>query len=897
MKSKAHNKLKDEKGQVSIFLSITMIIVFTLIAFVTNVGLFVKAKINLQNAVDSAAWSGAAVQARQLSNIGYVNWEMRNTFKEWMFKYYVMGQMSNTKTHPGSLTGDRVDFRLKRFDSAGTSFGDRYNLPSICIHFGSSHNICDVYQVPGLPRFKVAGLPNVSEQFESAVNAFVAQKAKNCSDRTAYNFAAAMNYAFSTKRQSLTDVPIVAAYRAGAWMQSMELALRMRNLEMILNRPPISDGICINGCTENETTLNQGNSSYGYAINERPYKAFKAAIRTLGGGTKKSLPEDGYVGSFKLYELPPKPYQGAPTALSNFLIPQGATFENVGGTPVIQKHYGDLVPMIFNYATFFSTFAANSGSSDEINVAAGTPMEAACASSKTALPVPGYILGFYKNPQVLTYYAVKGEANFMGLMNPFGNAINLKAYAAAKPFGGRVGPILVKVNQPTDFKGATLNFPRTAGGQPGRTSSYVFGFNTGADPRATPTGDKAGLPIPSSPGFYIQNESDPIGGVPTAISSNMRFSIPNMIYTFPSGGSALTNDIIPQTTFYTSPNVSTDETAGLYNMEQYQALRKALPPGVETQATMDQEQIEKAIENARAPTRYDALNYMIPTVKIPEMGEDTEGYETLKPLAGQTNPLTGSDLYAYFAPLFGNGTLYKNDATIIDVLSDYIGSLSNSVTAYNEALKDYADQMRAQPTTDPTAYQAAADGIHKDLPAPENAPFPDCNNLSIAAKFNHFFTSEDLVANADNCDILPLKASVKDYIVGVAGDTTQAMFYVTTFAKPDAQNNEALTNDVLSTAFLPGPQQGADPEGVVSNPLNPGGAGTSARRNYYSTKFVAVEALRDSSSGYMGQFQYVETDGTSNPATNPRNPTDFNGSQIVNFLDVSDLSEFGDLNF
>ena len=877
--------ISDEKGQVSIFLSITLIVVFTLVAFVTNVGLFVKAKINLQNAVDSAAWSGAAVQARQLSNIGYVNWEMRNTYKEWMFKYYVMGQMSNTKTHTPSLTGDRVDFRLKRFDAAGSSIGDRYNLPSVCIHFGSSHNICNVYQVPGLPRFQVAGLPNVSEQFESAVNAFVAQKAKNCSDRTAYNFAAAMNYAFSTKKQSLTDVPIVAAYRPGAWMQAMELSLRMRNLEMILNRPPITDGICINGCGDTESSLTSTNNNYGYSINERPYKAYKAALRTLGGGTQKE--NDGFAGSFKLTELPPRPYQASPTALSNFLIPQSATFQNLGGSPVTQKHYVDLVPMIFNYATFFTTFATKSGLSDEINVAAGTPMEAACASSKTALPVPGYIVGFYKNPQVLTYYAVKGEANYVGLLNPFRNAsINLKAYAAAKPFGGRIGPILVKPNQATDMKSSTTNTARTAGGQPGRTSSYVFGFNTAGDPRAVPTGDKAGLPIPSDSSFYIQSESDPIGGTPTAIGTSMRFAIPNMIYSFPSGGGSLTSDIIPSTSFYNSPTASTNETAGLYDMEQYRSLRAALPAGVDTQATMTQDEIEQSIERARAPTTYDALNYLIPTVK--GFPGDIEGKETLKPLA-QTSP-SGAPLYSYFAPLFGQGTLYLNDSTVVEVLGDYIGSLSTSVSAYNLALKDYADQMRNQTSTDPTAYEAAANGIHKDQATPEVATFNDCNDLSIAAKFNHFFTSEDLIANTDNCDILPLKASIKDYIVKLGADNTQAKFYITTFG------DSALKNDAVSTAYLPGVSQGATADGLVSNPLVLTGTPTSARRNYYSTKFVSVESVKDSTSGYMGQFTYVESDGTSSK-DNPRNPTDFNGSQITNFLNVSDLSEFGDLNF
>ena len=37
-------------------------------AFVINVGLFVKAKINLQNATDASAFEGAAVQARQMTD-------------------------------------------------------------------------------------------------------------------------------------------------------------------------------------------------------------------------------------------------------------------------------------------------------------------------------------------------------------------------------------------------------------------------------------------------------------------------------------------------------------------------------------------------------------------------------------------------------------------------------------------------------------------------------------------------------------------------------------------------------------------------------------------------------------------------------------------------------------
>ena len=104
-----------QAGQLSMFLGVTLIIIICLLAFIINVGLFVRAKINLQNAVDAAAYSGAATQARLLTQIAYVNWEMRNNLKEWMFKYYVLGQLGNqVLLDQGAGNGDTgvTHFRL-----------------------------------------------------------------------------------------------------------------------------------------------------------------------------------------------------------------------------------------------------------------------------------------------------------------------------------------------------------------------------------------------------------------------------------------------------------------------------------------------------------------------------------------------------------------------------------------------------------------------------------------------------------------------------------------------------------------------------------------------------------------------------------------------------------------
>lgn len=888
MNRQKHNKhtplVRNQKGQVSIFLALLLIIIFSLVAFVTNVGLFVKAKINLQNAVDSAAWSGAAVQARQLSNIAYLNWEMRNTFKEWMFKYYVMGTISNERTHTANVDsygGDAVDWRLKRFDpTSSTDQGDRYNFPTTCIHFGSSNNICNVYQIPGLPRFKVAGLPNVSEQFEAAVNSFVEQKAKNCSDRTSYNFAAAMNYAYSTRKQSLTDVPIVAAYRTGAWMEATELALRMRNLEMIVNRPP-TGSICAQGCETSATELNSVNGSYGYAINERPLKAFIAAQKSLGGGIYKTLstPQeyDLLAPAFKLTELSPKAYEAETGSLSNFLIPTDAVFSNLGQEiAVTKKHYVDLVPMIFNYVTFFTTFGPRTGDSGEIlDEISGTAMEAACASTKTALPVPGYIMGFYKNPDVLTYYAVKGETKYMGLLNPFDtDGITLSAYAAAKPYGGRIGPALVMNHNKDDSANAKGNQARNSdGGQVGRTADFVIGFQSELDPRPVSAG---GLPIPIDSNFYLRDETQIIGGTAAAVGSgDVKYAIPNMIYTYPSSASSLNSERIPKTKYRDTTTLASDMVkAGLFNKEQFKALRANLPSAAMTSATLDQASIEEAIANARGPTLYDAFNYLIPTVDGGSTDLDT--MPIYKPLpSGGPQPM-----YGLFAPLYGAGTLYQNDTTLSSAINEYIDLLQPSVARYIDALGDYATELRNADSK----YETAANLI-SESPV-QVPPFADCTSVSVAAKFDFFFKS-DTLGSPDNCDITPLKTAFKEYVVGIASAGGRDKFHITTYMQSaDASRPNAVDNKQISTGYAPGVSQGADANGSVS--------GLSARRNFYSTKFIGMDTIMSNNGGYEGKWFYVENlSGTS-----PSNPTDFNDAQFKNFLNNGQLNEFGsDLEF
>ena len=141
-------------------------------------------------------------------------------------------------------------------------------------------------------------------------------------------------------------------------------------------------------------------------------------------------------------EVAPKPFLADPKSLSGFLIPGGVS--TTAGNP-LQKHYLDLLAYPLNLASFFVNFSPSSSTYQSQAHGAGFVSGSDCSAIRMALPVPGFIFGFSKNPVVPTYYAVKGEANFVGLLYPFSdrNGVKLNAYAAAKPFGGRIGPKLL----------------------------------------------------------------------------------------------------------------------------------------------------------------------------------------------------------------------------------------------------------------------------------------------------------------------------------------------------------------------------------------------------------------------------------------------------------------------
>ncbi len=874
-KDTTHNPiLPNEKGQMTIFLAICIVIITALLAFIVNIGMMVKAKINFQNALDSAAQAGASVQARYMTNIAYMNWHMRNIYKEWMYKYYVIGHLgltSTTEENPNNV----IDFRIPPVSdnisaptggpNSGTGYSSRdpYNIPSVCINFRNSFNICSSFTLPGLPRYESLGLPGVDETHNTFLENLVAQKAEDCSERGKVNYAVLRQWIYGLNNGAIDvpDAPRIALNRDGAYPAALEAAIRIRNLERIVNEPPKASvsantgnllcqdlGSCV-GINE----LAQASSSAGAPIHERTAKAFWSAYRNLS----KSPDSDPYnmKDTFVLTELSPTPKVSGSDLdknLSFYLIsPNGGA----PGYDPTQKHYLDLQLNLVNYAAFYTLFAA-----DNTQTSLGGPdavLDAgSCTTTKVAIPVPGYPLGFTKNPNILTYYAIKGEAYFTGLFSPFQDPVKFTGYAAAKPYGGRIGPRLFTISQDQQ----TIR-PRTAG--------YSFPYATGLNLNATSF--TRGTPIPYNGDFWVRDGSSDLilGGAPQG-TANVKFAIPNMVFDFLEGspdGFGSNNTGIDTITFDDGDNPPR-QFSGLNAKTQFIEFKGQ--ELIETGNVAGAQTIANGILRALAPTGYEAANYMIPTMQRHHSSQDP----VLDSIAPIPNPEGESDTgslanpkgYEIYAPLIAPGLLYKSAADIEVVLRDYTAKNSLAVESYLNSLQAVAnDLLRYDEAGGNEIFRNAAGLIFHPAgqpgyspSTPPNAGTSDTSCTSLAGSFNNFYFPDQQNGCPDD-----FVSNIRDTWNQRLGDpslrfnTHERGTYVVPSDVSLQSGGPEGSNDLgimkYMTGYLPGPKHGAKENGDEDYPLQTEVL-VNYRRNYYGVKLIGLRSVV-SDPGILESYQ------------------------------------------
>ncbi len=399
-------KSQSERGQISIMVGMMMMTFLFFFAFVINTGMLVNAKINLQNAADLAAYAGAAVQARQLTQISYLNYEMRRQWKKLLYRLYVVGNMSQDWFQQNDGSAGPMQYRP---NTSGSSNVD-YQLPTTCIIFNPNENYCHITELPAITIPPSSPLDSITSTLITQLQSIENIRQMNCKTIGQTNILLNMYWLFnadpnlialtnntsSLSPDQIKVLTIIAGYSHGLGIVPREVILRfrIRTLAGYVNTPAQQ-----NVTLEKAQKFSQGMDP---AATERVQQAFFSAYYTLGNHT--------FPGS---------------SVLLDELLPGNSTQAQLLGLK-------DIKEKIDSYAINFTLNGQSNGNPS----ATPTACKAEIVPISLAQPIP---LGVFKDPSILTYYAIRLTAKVNILFSPFGQ-MEMKAYSAAMPFGSRIGP-------------------------------------------------------------------------------------------------------------------------------------------------------------------------------------------------------------------------------------------------------------------------------------------------------------------------------------------------------------------------------------------------------------------------------------------------------------------------
>jgi hypothetical protein len=376
----------------------TFLLFFT---FVVNTGMLVHAKINLQNAADLAAYAGAATQARQLNTISYLNYEMRRQYKKFLFRYYVMGNVAQ-KGFPTAPGG-------KSAHTWSPDGSTNYDTPAVCLIFNSGDNFCQLAKLPKIEGTPTSPTDLINQTLNEQLSALEAIRESNCGKIA----------------QANADVLLLWLYNTDPTLQKLPATLSDPNAQGIITvTQAISQGL---GLVPREIILRERIKTMQGYVNQ---KAMAGVSKSVADGLKTSSDPVGSERTIQAFysaydTLGPNIFDDQYVQMDE-LIPNGGDGANLLGLNDIQAS--------------FDTYAIGYNS-----INGGT-----CQAILMPVPVRQVPVGVEKDPTTLTYYAVRLKARAKVMFSPFGD-MDIKAYAAARPFGSRVGPPYVGLDNQFTF--------------------------------------------------------------------------------------------------------------------------------------------------------------------------------------------------------------------------------------------------------------------------------------------------------------------------------------------------------------------------------------------------------------------------------------------------------------
>ncbi len=398
-------KRHGQSGQVAVLFALVFTFMFILFAFVVDFGHLVNAKINLQNAADAAAYSGAAYQAQVLNRIGQINYKMRQDLKELAMRVNV--------TH---LRHNRGFPRGSEFIGGG---GGRANVePFIC------------QQAHGYRA--ISGLTYANDT----------NLCRNASPS-------------SGGLPPIVVPPVIAAFDPFA----VAIATQIRRIADAANQE-------CRAAAEDNRILSEHLRTV-YVQRSRAHMNQIQAMQQFMNG----------IGSGRVEEGDDNPVKGAAfqSARRNLSLANREEFE----MEVLEPSGGQYLSIIehkMRASMFYFDF----------NVVGD-----GCVGRPRSLDFDDMTVGVTKDQPIITYFAVRlaSKPSFMFMPQAWSESVfpRFEAFAAAKPFGSRIGPEstadpLVPVPNRPGNASRSINFSFRPGDQLGIMNSKIMAYLDGLHP-------------------------------------------------------------------------------------------------------------------------------------------------------------------------------------------------------------------------------------------------------------------------------------------------------------------------------------------------------------------------------------------------------------------------------
>lgn len=402
---------RNSRGQLAIFVALVFQVLFVLFAMAINVALIVHDKINLQNAVDLAAYYAASKQAEMLNALAHQNYQIRQSWKLLAWRYRVLGTVGIIENngvqspdfmHPSNIAvfPPNSPF-INENEWFGASVTNNQQYPLICINFlptwpltsPPKENACKSrnLSVPEIPE-----VPNIASF--NPINAVINK--------------------FSLQLQTNFNI---SCQNVGIWNWWFMKAIKESYRQDMTNRRQVIEALAraLSRPAETWVDIDGQNIAAG---------SRQTFIKNLTWSNSTTAPDEI---EFQLHNSLQEYAANLSWLKPIMILPHLQYIDTVTptGCNTAAKQYAEN-PLNTTHPDWAFIMA---------------DLEGQKLLADLGFPYPDYlpqrlVSGYEKNPWIMAYVGVRASVQSRQIFHPFGPPVTITAQAYAKPFGGRIGP-------------------------------------------------------------------------------------------------------------------------------------------------------------------------------------------------------------------------------------------------------------------------------------------------------------------------------------------------------------------------------------------------------------------------------------------------------------------------